>query len=112
MASALSYELFVAKQGVADGIATLDATGKLPVSQLPASAIETYKGEYTLITDLTTAYPLATLADYAYVDETLSYWYWNDVLDVPAWVNQQISETDYLDLDADERAAVPYIVTE
>ena len=110
MASALSYELFVAKQGVVNGIATLDGTGKVPVSQLPSSAIETYKGEYTASADLIAAYPSAALADYAYVDGTLSYWYWNDALATPAWVDQQISEADYLALDPTERAAVPYIV--
>jgi hypothetical protein len=111
MASALSYELFVAKQGVADGIATLDSSGLVPVSQLPPSAIETYKGEYATSADLIIAYPTASLADYAYVTATLSYWYWNDALAIPAWVDQQITEVDYLALSVAERAAVPYIVT-
>lgn len=75
MASALSYELFVAKQGVANGIATLDATGHIPVSQLPPAAIETYKGEYATSVALQTAYPTASLAYYAYVSGTSSYWY-------------------------------------
>jgi len=110
MASALSYELFTAKQGVADGIATLDGTGKVPVSQLPDAAIETYKGEFATELALTTAYPTASLADYAYVTATSSYWYWNRALGTPAWVNQEISEADYLLLSAAEIAAVPYIV--
>ncbi|MCX8074284.1 MAG: hypothetical protein N2749_01695 [Clostridia bacterium] len=111
MASALSYELFQSKQGVADGIATLDGTGKVPVSQLPAAAIETYKGEFATSEALTTAYPSASLADYAYVTATSSYWYWNDALGTPDWVNQQITESAYLALSVAERAAVPYIVT-
>jgi hypothetical protein len=111
MASALSYELFVAKQGVANGIATLDGDGLVPVSQLPPVAIETYKGEYATSAALITAYPTAALADYAYVTATSSYWYWNDALAIPAWVDQQIAELDYLDLTVAERAAVPYIVT-
>jgi len=110
MASALSYELFVAKQGVANGIATLDGTGKVPVSQLPAAAIETYKGEYATAVLLAAAYPVASLADYAYVTATSTYWYWNRALGVPAWVDQQITEAAYLLLTAAEQAAVPYIV--
>ena len=127
MASALSYELFVAKQGVAggiatldgsgdvpisqlpagvaDGLATLDATGKLPVSQLPDEAVETYKGQYADSTALETAYPTALLADYAYVTATSTYWYWNAALGTPAWVNQQIAEAAYLALSVAERAA-------
>lgn len=132
MASSLSYELFVAKQGVANGLATLDAsgkvldaqlklavanglatldgTGKIPAAQLPASAVETYKGKYATTAALTAAYVTASLADYAYVTETNSYWYWNEAIETPAWVNQQIAEAAYNDLDTTEKAAVPYIV--
>lgn len=110
MASALSYELFQAKQGVANGIATLDATAKIPVSQLPAGAIETYKGEYATSALLIAAYPTGLLTDYAYVTATSSYWYWNAALAIPAWVNQQILEAAYLLLTAAEKDAVPYIV--
>ena len=111
MASALSYELFVAKQGVPNGIATLDGSGTVPVSQLPPSAIETYKGEYLTSAALIAAYPLASLADYAYADDTLSYWYWNPNLTPAAWTNQQITEANYLLLTPSEIAGVPYIVT-
>jgi len=41
---------------------------------------------------------------------TSTYWYWNDALGTPAWVDQQIAEADYLLLSAAEIAAVPYIV--
>lgn len=109
MASALSYELFQTKQGTANGIATLDGTGKVPVSQLPSAAIETYKGEYDTSASLIVAYPTGSIADYAYVDETTSYWYWNPNLATPAWVNQQIAEAAYLALTTAERAGVPYI---
>lgn len=110
MASSVSYELLQAKQGAANGIATLDGTGKVPVSQLPSEAIETYKGEYATSAALTTAYPSASLADYAYVIATNSYWYWNDALTVPAWVNQQITEAAYALLSTAEKEAVPYII--
>lgn len=111
MASALSYELFTAKQGVANGIATLDGSGYVPLSQLPPSAVETYKGQYATSAALIAAYPSGLLADYAYVDATSSYWYWNAALGTPAWVDQQITEAAYLALTVAERAAVPYIVT-
>jgi len=108
MASAVSYELFVAKQGVANGIATLDGTGKLPVSQLPVEAVETYKGEFATSAALPAT---GVLADYAYVTATSTYWYWNAaLLPTAAWVNQQIAEASYLALTAPEIAGVPYIV--
>lgn len=109
MSSTLSYELLVAKQGAANGLATLDATSKIPIIQLPAAAIETYKGEYATSADLITAYPTGALADYAYVTATSSYWYWNAAA-TAEWVNQQISEADYLLLSAEKQAAVPYVV--
>jgi len=110
MASAVSYELFVAKQGVANGLATLDASAKIPVGQLPAEATSPYKGQYADEAALVLAYPTALLADYAYVTATSTYWYWNAALTVPAWVNQQIAEAAYLLLSVAERAGVPYIV--
>ncbi|MDD2376688.1 MAG: hypothetical protein PHD15_04740 [Clostridia bacterium] len=110
MASSISYELFQAKQGVANGLATLDGSGKVLVSQLPPQAVETYKGVYATSAALILAHASALLGDYAYVTETTSYWYWNDELAVPAWVNQQITEAAYNLLSAAEQAAVPYIV--
>jgi len=110
MASAISYEYLKSREGAVNGIATLDGTGKVPVSQLPDAAIETYKGEYADEAALILAYPTAFLADYAYNTDTSSYWYWNDALVTPAWVNQQITEAAYLALSAAERAAVPYII--
>lgn len=110
MASSVSLELLNAKSGAANGLATLDGTGKVPVTQLPAAAIETYKGEYATSVLLIAAFPTGLLADYAYVTATLSYWYWNAALGTPAWVNQQITEAAYLLLSAAEQAAVPYII--
>jgi hypothetical protein len=110
MASALSYEYYVSKLGVASGVATLDSSGYIPVGQLPPSAVETYKGQYADYAAIVADYPSASLADYAYNDDTTSYWYWNANLATPAWVNQQIAEADYLLLTASEIAGVPYIV--
>lgn len=110
MASSVSYELFQSKQGVANGLATLDGTGKVPLSQLPSDIIETYKGQYATSASLIIAYPIGALADYAYVNATNSYWYWNVSLLVPAWVNQQITEAAYALLTGPEKAVVPYIV--
>jgi len=84
MANAVSYELLVAK--------------------LP------YKGQFATSAALIAAYPDGSLADYAYVTATSSYWYWNAALGTPAWVNQQITETAYAALSTAEKAAVPYIV--
>jgi hypothetical protein len=108
MASTISYEFYSSKLGAVNGLATLDASGLLPVSQLPPSAIETFKGEYATSALLIAAYPLGALADYAYVTETLSFWYWNAALATPAWVNQEIAEAAYNALSAAEQAAVPY----
>lgn len=125
MASAISYELFQSKQGTPNGLATLDANGKIPLSQLPLldlppstqsysevhfQSVQAYKGKFTTLKDLMTNYPTAELADYAYVTETYSYWYWNEAIEVPNWVNQQISEADYLLLNYAAKLVVPYIV--
>lgn len=110
MASSISYEYLVSIEGVASGLATLDTGGKVPLSQLPNSVIETYKGEYATSVALIAAHPTANLADYAYVEGSSSYWYWNKKLAVPTWVNQQIAIAAYLLLSASEKAAVPYII--
>lgn len=110
MSGATLNEICVPRQGEADGIATLDSSTKIPISQIPAAAIETYKGEYTTSSALQTAYASASLADYAYVTGTSSYWYWNSASSPAAWVNQQVTEADYNALDSAVRAAAPYIV--
>lgn len=110
MASAISYEFYTLVKGNPNGIASLDGDGKLLVSQLPPSAVETYKGEYDTEAALVAAFETASLGDYAYVSGTGSYWYWNDATDPHAWVNQEISSTAYSALSAAEKAAVPYIV--
>jgi len=110
MASAISYELFTAKRGAADGIASLDIDSKIPLSQLPDIAIDSYKGQFADTAALIAAYPTGELSDYAYVTATNSYWYWNAALASPAWVNQQITEADYIALSTAEKAGVPYIV--
>jgi len=110
MASALSYEYLSSVMGAPNGIPTLDGDGEIPVSQLPASAASPFKGSYADETALTTAQPTAGLADYAYVVDTLSFWYWNPALTVPAWVNQEIAEADYLLLTAVEQSMVPYLI--
>lgn len=110
MASAVSLEYLQSIQGVADGLATLDNTGKIPVSQLPPSAVSIYLGEYATDTALATAHPAASIADFAFVESTMSFWYWNQELTPAAWVNQLITADDYLDLTTDERAVVPYII--
>lgn len=110
MASAISYEYLTSIEGANNGLATLDGTGKLTLSQLPPSAVETYKGSFADEAAIIAAYPSATFGDYAYNEDTSSYWYWNAALGTPAWVNQEISATAYDALSPAERAAVPYII--
>lgn len=110
MASAVSLEYLNSQKGVANGIASLDGTGKIPVAQLPASAVETYKGEFATSAALIAAFPTGLTADYAYVTATSSYWYWNSGLATPAWVNQEITAVAYLALTAQAKARVPYII--
>lgn len=69
-----------------------------------------YKGRFGTSAELQAKYLTATVADYAYVNNTSSFWYWNAGLATPAWVNQEITEAAYLALSASERMAVPYIV--
>lgn len=107
MASSISYEYLKSIEGAANGLATLDGSGLVPLSQIP-DTLEIFKGEFADNTALTTAYPTASLGNYAYVTSTSSYWYWNKALAVPAWVNQQITATAYTALSNAEKAAVPY----
>lgn len=110
MASSISYEYLTSIEGAANGLATLGATGKVPVSQLPDAAIETCKGQYADEAAIILAYPTAALADYAWNIDTASFWYWNQALGTPAWVDQVITATAYALLSAAEKAAVPYII--
>lgn len=110
MASAVSYELLRAKLGAANGIATLDSGGLIPVRQLPPGVFGPYRGQFPTVNALMCAFPTGAIADYAYITGTNSFWYWNALLQIPAWVNQLITEADYLLLSPAQRAAVPYIV--
>jgi len=111
MANAVSYEYLKSIQGVANGIPTLDNSGTIPASQLPTPATSPFKGQFTDETALTTAFPTGSLADYAFVDDTGSFWYWNaGLLADAAWVNQEIEETDYLALSALAKSMVPYLI--
>ena len=97
--------------GTASGLATLDGTGKLTASQLPATAVSPFKGSYDDLAGLQADYPTGSLADYAFIKGTvLSYYYWNPELTTPAWVDQKISQTAYNDLTPIQKAVVPYIV--
>lgn len=110
MASAVSLEYLNSQKGVPNGLASLDGTGKIPVSQLPAGSVETYKGEFATEAALTAAFPTGATADYAYVTGTNSFWYWNSGLATAAWVNQEITATAYTALTAAAKARVPYII--
>ena len=110
MSSAVSLEYLQSIEGAVGGLATLDSTGKIPVGQMPAGSVETYKGVYATTALLIAAHPTGAIADYAYDTATLSFWYWNALLAVPAWVNQMITEDAYQLLTAPQKAAVPYII--
>lgn len=110
MAGIVSIELLDSMIGAPNGIAGLGPDGKIPLSELPGGAIETYKGEYATVALLTAAYPVGNLADYAFVDATPGFWYWNSKLAIPAWVNQFITVIAYLALTPLQQSAVPYIL--
>jgi len=110
MASAVSLEYLKSLLGSENGIATLDNDGLIPIIQLPPEMLSPFKGQFADEAELLAAYPLAGMADYAYVDDTLSFWYWNDGLATPVWVNQEIIEDDYDLLSDIEKSMVPYII--
>ncbi|MFA6867624.1 MAG: hypothetical protein WCR54_08955 [Clostridia bacterium] len=110
MASAISYEYYSAQLGANNGLATLDGTGKIPATQIPDIAENNFKGSFADEAALVAAYATAVLGDYAYNNDTSSYWYWNAALATPAWVDQEISATAYTALSTAEKAAVPYII--
>jgi len=118
MASAVSYEYLKQIQGAAFGLATLDANSKIDPAQLP-DIVTLFKGVFGTADLLRAAFPTSSIACYAYVTATNSFWYWNpqltdhDPVDPqPAadWVNQEISEEDYTNLTDEEKAMVPYLV--
>jgi len=110
MANAVSHEYLKSIQGAPNGIPTLDGDGNIPEAQLPPSAVSPFKGQFADETELTDEYPTAGIADFAYVDDTSSFWYWNAGLTVPAWINQEIEEQDYLLLSDIAKSMVPYLV--
>ncbi len=111
MASAISYEYLMDQKGKAGGIASLDASGNVPDTQLPSSVINPYKGTFETEAALKAEYPEGELGDSAYVTATSSKWYWNPQLTTPAWVNSEINEAAYIELSDEAKAAVPYIIT-
>ena len=114
-ANAVSYEYLKSIQGVPNGIPVLDENGEIPAVQLP-DIVALFKGRFADEATLKTEFPTAGIANYAFVDDTSSFWYWNpELLDssndpAPDWVNQEISEEDYLALTAIQRSVVPYLV--
>jgi len=115
MASPVSFEYLKAIQGVPNGIPILDDNGEIPPAQLP-DLVTLFKGRFADEAAMRTAAPTASIACYAFVDDTDSYWYWNpDLLDAsddpaPDWVNQEINEADYLNLTLEAQRVVPYLV--
>lgn len=112
MASAVSLEYLLSIQGAPNGLATLDENGTIPLTQLPPSVVsgKSFKGEFDDQAALMTAYPTAELADYAFVNSTSSFWYWNPRLAIPAWVNQLVTVEEYMALGPAENDVVPYII--
>lgn len=72
-----------ANKGAANGYASLDSGGKVPISQLP-SVLNSNKGYFATQAALTTAYPTASAGDYAIVGSTDTVWIW-DTDGTPAW---------------------------
>jgi len=98
--------------GAPGGIPTLDDDGEIPISQLPL-VVALFKGQFADEATLIDEFPTAGLANYAYVDDTLSFWYWNAGFEdplVPAWVNQEIVEEDYDALTDLAKSMVPYLL--
>ena len=110
MANAISYEFLMSLKGIAGGFAPLGTDLIIPSQFLPPGAVNNFKGNFSTETDLATEYPTGSIGDYAYVTSTGSYWYWNASLATPAWVNEEITENDYLVLTSVEQSAIPYLI--
>jgi len=114
MASAVSLEYLQSLFNQPGGLPTLlpatDPTnpGKISPAQLPAGALDSFKGEFADEEALTSAYLTAGMTDFAFNDDTTSFWYWNTEL--TAWVNQQITASAYAQLSAQAQAVVPYVI--
>lgn len=60
--------------------------------------------------ELKKSFPNAKLGDSAYVQNTESRWYWSPFISPPTWVNSNIEEKYYLNLSAEEKEYIPYLV--
>ncbi|MCL2572637.1 MAG: hypothetical protein FWE11_09565 [Defluviitaleaceae bacterium] len=112
MASSVSLEYLKSLYGQPGGLPTLDGDGEIPIGQLP-SIVALFKGQFVDEAALVDEFPTASLACYAFVDDTSSFWYWNAGLEdplAPAWVNQEITEDDYDLLTDLAKSMVPYII--
>ena len=110
MGSAISYEYFNSLINEPHGIAGIGEDGKLPIGIMPGGSVETYKGIFATSVLLIAAHPIGSVADYAFVTATESYWYWNAAIVTPGWVNQCITAAAYLPLTTAAKAEVPYII--
>lgn len=69
---------------------------------------KTWKGEFRTLNELQIAFPVAYKPDFAFVQETDSFWYWSQTLG--QWVNQDITSSDYELLTPEQRESIPYII--
>lgn len=73
-----------------------------------SSGSSSYKGEYETSAELITNNPDSVLADYGYVNETSSFWYYSPTLGT--YVNQNVSATEYMAYSEEVRSEIPFII--
>jgi hypothetical protein len=110
MAGILSLEFYQGQRNTANGYAGLDGGGMIDTSQLPASTVNPFKGTFATDQDLETAHATGSLADYAYVTATNSFWYWDINASTPGWMNQHISSATYSAMTPAEQGCIQWII--
>jgi hypothetical protein len=104
MASSITLEYLESIKGAPNGLSTLDASGKIPASEIPAIT-HAFVGNYTAIADLQTAYSTADYGMYGYISG-IKYFY-NAALTTPGWTSVEVTATAYNAMTAAERAGMP-----
>lgn len=73
-----------------------------------SSSTNNYKGEYDTSAELIADNPNSVLADYGYVKETSSFWYYSPTLET--YINQNVTASQYGAYEQAVKDEIPFII--
>lgn len=89
----ISLRYLLSLIGSANGVAALDASGKLSESVLPPAAFGAFLGDFADLTSLQTAHPNASTGQYGTISGTK--YYWNAAMSPPGFTSVEITIAAY-----------------